>query len=49
MGIDLTSLNDYSSNLTIDPDNTADYSQGSSGIIADLATAQVLALPNLQC
>ena len=42
MGIDLTSLNNSSSNLTIDPDNTADYSQGSSGIIADLATAQVL-------
>jgi serralysin len=42
MGIDLISLDDPSSNLTADINNTADYSQSSSGIIANLATAQVL-------
>lgn len=42
MGIDLISLDDPSSNLTADINNTADYSQNSSGIIANLATAQLL-------
>ena len=42
MGIDLFSLNDSFFNLTVDGNNTADYSQGSRGIIANLATAQVL-------
>ncbi|HEY9771469.1 MAG TPA: GDSL-type esterase/lipase family protein [Coleofasciculaceae cyanobacterium] len=42
MAIDLISLNNPSSNLTVDLNNTADYSQGSSVIIANLATARVL-------
>ncbi len=42
MGIDPISLNDPSSNFTVDLNNTADYSQSSSGIIANLDTAKVL-------
>lgn len=42
MTIDLISLNNPSSSLTVELNNTADYSQGSSGIIANLATARVL-------
>ena len=42
MGIDLTSLDGTCSNLTVDSNNTADYSQSARGIIADLANAWVL-------
>ncbi|MDJ0571898.1 MAG: GDSL-type esterase/lipase family protein [Pleurocapsa sp. MO_192.B19] len=42
MGIDLISLNDATSNLTVDFNNTADYSQSDNGIIANLTTAEVL-------
>jgi serralysin len=42
MAIDLVSLNDTSPDLTVDLDNTADYSQASRGIIANLNTTKVL-------
>ncbi|MGL6339931.1 MAG: GDSL-type esterase/lipase family protein [Waterburya sp.] len=42
MAIDLVSLNDTDSGLTVDLDNTADYSESERGIIANLDTAKVL-------
>ncbi|MGL5942308.1 MAG: GDSL-type esterase/lipase family protein [Waterburya sp.] len=42
MAIDLVSLNDTDSDLTVAPENTADYSQGTRGIIANFDTAKVL-------
>ena len=42
MGIDLISLNDPLISLTVDLDNTADYSQSDNGVIANLTTAEVL-------
>ncbi len=42
MGIDLISLNDPSSNLAVEIDNIADYSQSDNGVIANLTTAEVL-------
>lgn len=41
MGIDLIALND-DDNLTVNLENIADYSQGSSGIIANLVSSKVI-------
>lgn len=42
MRIDLTALDDPTSNLIVTTDNTADYSQSDRGIIANLTKAEVL-------
>jgi serralysin len=42
MTIDLVSLNDTDSGLTVELDNTADYNESERGIIANLDTAKVL-------
>ena len=42
MGIDLISLDGTCTDLTVDSNNTVDYSQSARGIIADLANAWVL-------